>query len=177
MEDSIDAKSLFTDAQLRGCSQPTLLHLAAGARRGGRYQIKKRVKLAMRQDWCCYWCNQLCCEDLGYMNSATIEHVVPKCLDGPNDAWNLVMACYRCNNLRSQSQNAEAIQQIDQSLVNLKPDQRHMDRVKIDQARYSYIRGNLHRIRADVNRQNVIDISWTDRLWFAACGWMRTIPA
>ena len=34
------------------------------------------------------------------MNSATLEHMVPRSQGGPNETWNLVMACHRCNTLR-----------------------------------------------------------------------------
>ncbi len=30
----------------------------------------------------------------------TFEHIIPKCKGGSNDPWNLVLACYDCNQER-----------------------------------------------------------------------------
>lgn len=38
--------------------------------------------------------------ELGYQNSATIEHLVPKSKGGPDSIWNLAAACCRCNRRR-----------------------------------------------------------------------------
>jgi hypothetical protein len=38
---------------------------------------------------------------MGYMNSATLDHVVPASLGGDDEDWNLVMTCYRCNQERA----------------------------------------------------------------------------
>ena len=32
--------------------------------------------------------------------SATVEHVIPQGKGGSNDAWNILLACQRCNGLR-----------------------------------------------------------------------------
>lgn len=57
----------------------------------------KRVKLAEQHGWHCWWCGQKTREALGFQNSASIEHVVPRSCEGPNEYWNKVSACARCN--------------------------------------------------------------------------------
>lgn len=37
---------------------------------------------------------------MSYQNSATVEHLIPRSLGGPTQAWNLAAACYRCNTER-----------------------------------------------------------------------------
>jgi len=57
----------------------------------------KRVKLAEQHGWHCWWCGQRTREALGFQNSASIEHVVPRSCEGPDEYWNKVSACARCN--------------------------------------------------------------------------------
>ena len=57
----------------------------------------KRVKLAEQHGWHCWWCGQKTREALGFQNSASIEHVVPRSCEGPDEYWNKVSACARCN--------------------------------------------------------------------------------
>lgn len=49
----------------------------------------------------CHWCRQHMRLEQGFMNSATIEHMIPQSHGGGNERWNLVIACYRCNSIRS----------------------------------------------------------------------------
>ena len=67
---------------------------------------KNRLKLAERAGWSCGWCGQKTRKDVGWQNSATIEHVTPKSEGGSNKISNLMSACARCNRLRG-TQNAE----------------------------------------------------------------------
>jgi len=60
----------------------------------------KRIKVADRYQWRCYWCKCGLRREHGYQNSATIEHLVPASQGGPNSVWNLAAACYRCNSAR-----------------------------------------------------------------------------
>lgn len=60
----------------------------------------KREKIADRYQWRCYWCGCGLRRELGYQNSATIEHLVPKSQGGPDRIWNLAAACRRCNHTR-----------------------------------------------------------------------------
>lgn len=57
----------------------------------------KRLKVSARCQWRCHWCQQNLREKMGWQNSATIEHVVPKSHGGTGEIWNLVAACHRCN--------------------------------------------------------------------------------
>lgn len=90
----------LTREQLEGASVHTLRGLRQGRRGGPTRLPKRRIQLSIAQNWRCHWCQQTCQEDVGWMNSATLEHVVPQCQGGPNEPWNLVMACHRCNCLR-----------------------------------------------------------------------------
>lgn len=49
----------------------------------------------------CHWCQQHMRFEQGFMNSATIEHMIPQSRGGSNERWNLVIACYRCNSVRA----------------------------------------------------------------------------
>lgn len=65
--------------------------------------LSKRILLAMKQNWICHWCSQTMVEEtlpVMYQNSATVEHLTPKCFGGTNHESNLVSACYRCNQTR-----------------------------------------------------------------------------
>lgn len=59
-----------------------------------------RIRVAERAGWKCFWCDQSVRMDMGWQNSATIEHVLPKSQGGTNKLSNLTCACYRCNRLR-----------------------------------------------------------------------------
>lgn len=90
-------------AQLAGASRHTRRGLRLG-RRGGVIRLpKQRIQLAIAQSWRCHWCHQTCCEAVGWMNTATVEHVQPQSLGGPSEPWNTVMSCHRCNVLRDTS--------------------------------------------------------------------------
>ena len=67
---------------------------------------KRRIKVANRYQWKCYWCSQGLRPEVGYQNSATIEHLTPRSQGGANHLDNLAAACYRCNYKRG-TQNAE----------------------------------------------------------------------
>jgi hypothetical protein len=61
---------------------------------------RTRIKLAERAGWSCGWCNQKTRRDMGWQNSATIEHVTPVSAGGSHRLENLMSACARCNRLR-----------------------------------------------------------------------------
>jgi GNAT superfamily N-acetyltransferase len=63
-------------------------------------KANRRIKLANRFGWKCHWCSQMMREELGYKNSATIEHLQPRSQGGPNSLNNLASACERCNRAR-----------------------------------------------------------------------------
>ncbi len=63
-------------------------------------KVYMRVQLAEAQNWRCCWCGTRCVPESNKHNSATIEHVTPKC-QGGTDTWeNFAMACNRCNQAR-----------------------------------------------------------------------------
>jgi hypothetical protein len=66
----------------------------------GRKSSTRRIKLAERAGWRCGWCDQKTRRDMGWQNSATIEHVTPASAGGSNKLMNLMSACARCNRLR-----------------------------------------------------------------------------
>ncbi len=62
--------------------------------------VKPRIQIAQAAEWKCFWCKQDTREELGYQNTATIEHLTPKSKKGTNDPSNLYSACHRCNQAR-----------------------------------------------------------------------------
>ncbi len=68
------------------------------------YKVAKNVyirnRLAEAQNWRCCWCTKLTVPEPNRKDSATIEHVTPRCEGGADDPDNLAMSCYDCNNKR-----------------------------------------------------------------------------
>jgi uncharacterized protein (TIGR02646 family) len=57
-----------------------------------------RAQLYEQQNGLCCYCNkQVTLESVDDPDSATIEHLKPKCMGGTNDIENLALACYKCN--------------------------------------------------------------------------------
>lgn len=81
---------------------------------------KTRIKLADRAGWSCGWCGQKTRRDMGWQNSATIEHVTPKSEGGGNKLENLMHACARCNRLRG----TQAVHEFKLVAEHLEPDRR-----------------------------------------------------
>lgn len=50
------------------------------------------LALAERDGWGCIYCGKVLTA-----STATIEHVVPKSMDGPNNMHNMVLTCWECN--------------------------------------------------------------------------------
>lgn len=73
----------------------------------GSSKKTRRIKIADRFQWKCYWCSQTLRHEMGYQNSATIEHLVPRCQGGSNLLKNLAAACHRCNWHRGVQSEAE----------------------------------------------------------------------
>lgn len=59
-----------------------------------------RNRLAEAQNWRCCWCTKLTVPEPNRKDSATIEHVVPRCKGGADDFGNYAMSCADCNNKR-----------------------------------------------------------------------------
>lgn len=70
----------------------------------------RRIKLANKNQWHCYWCNHGMCPEFGFQNSATIEHLVPRSLGGSDRIDNLQSACARCNRIRGIQDHDEFMQ-------------------------------------------------------------------
>ena len=70
-------------------------------------KVQRRIKVADRFNWQCYWCGQGLQHEFGYLNSATIEHLLPRSQGGKNGMYNLAAACYRCNNVRGDTSQEE----------------------------------------------------------------------
>lgn len=49
-------------------------------------------ELSLRDGWGCMYCGKVLTA-----STATIEHVVPKSMDGPNNMHNMVLTCWECN--------------------------------------------------------------------------------
>ena len=81
---------------------------------------KTRVKLADRAGWSCGWCAQKTRRDMGWQNSATIEHMTPKSQGGTNKLENLMSACARCNRLRG----TQAVDKFREIAATFEPDRR-----------------------------------------------------
>lgn len=67
------------------------------------YRVWLRCRLAEAQNWKCCWCGRETTEVSGKKNSATLEHIVPRCQGGTDDPDNLAMACSRCNSKRKHT--------------------------------------------------------------------------
>lgn len=55
------------------------------------------VKLFEKQGGKCHYCGGKMRLAYGYQNSVTRDHIIPRSAGGPTTAFNLVGACYRCN--------------------------------------------------------------------------------
>lgn len=65
--------------------------------------VALRHRLAEAQNWrCCYCGVPMVCEPNADAQ-ATIEHVVPRSLGGPDHPDNYVIACKRCNQARGNA--------------------------------------------------------------------------
>lgn len=82
---------------LHGPEAKLAADLAARTKARPKTPNNKRVKVAKRYGWQCWWCNQRLRKEYGWQNSATIEHLVPRSRGGTGEMWNLAAACHRCN--------------------------------------------------------------------------------
>lgn len=109
----------------------------------------KRIYLSIKQEWKCFWCEQIMICESGYQHSATKEHLIPKSKGGSSGLSNLCSACYRCNNLRKD------LDQYEFTILseNFLPDTRK-------QKGYEYIIENYRLIKD--NKQTVFEFNTFD---------------
>lgn len=88
--------------------------------------VRTRIRLAERAGWRCGWCHQKTRRDMGWQNSATIEHVIPVSRGGSNKRENLMSACARCNRLRGTT----PVDEFRLVAQNLEPDRRTCDQAQ-----------------------------------------------
>jgi hypothetical protein len=60
----------------------------------------KRLRIAERQHWRCYWCGQLMCQVPNCPRQVSIDHKIPKHNGGTLRPGNFVAACRECNSGR-----------------------------------------------------------------------------
>lgn len=83
-------------------------------------RVTNRVWLAVSQQLRCYWCNQLTRPKMGWQNSATTEHLIPKSMGGIDIPPNVVSACARCNRLRG----VDGVEEFKLKATQFEPDKR-----------------------------------------------------
>lgn len=153
--------------QLAGASRATLRNLRAGRRGNGPVALpKKRIQLGIAQGWRCHWCQQACREEVGWQNSATLDHIVPRSQGGPNEPWNLVMSCQRCN-ISKSNQPWEDFELVARGFA---PDARSVGEARIANKQAA-------RQRRQERQRARTRLTWFDRLVLMASGWARAIPA
>lgn len=156
----------LTSDHLAGASRQTVLGLRPGKRGGVKALPKRRIQLAINQRWSCHWCAQACREDIGWMNSATVEHVLPRSQGGGNDPWNLVMACHRCNTARHDL----CWESFESTARRFTPDRRTVAEAQVaNKRRARQRRRQRQRQFAVRDRINI----WLMNAW----EWVRMIPA
>lgn len=77
-----------------------------------RNRRNRKTFLLKQQAWKCAYCHS----PLG-MKSATLDHVVPKCMGGPGTRDNQVAACLRCNGAKGNKSAHVLVAMLMQGLV------------------------------------------------------------
>ncbi len=62
--------------------------------------FRNRIPVFMRDGWLCRYCGKDLLADGDALLQATVDHVMPVSLGGPNNAGNLVASCMVCNQLK-----------------------------------------------------------------------------
>ena len=128
-------------------------------------KVSRRIKVADRFGWQCYWCGQALRQEIGYKNTATMEHITPRSLGGSNGMRNLAASCHRCNYDRGirpaeefakQAQGFEPDTRKIQDVINAVKLQRQI----AHQERMDYHR--LHKLRQQVLQDSVSRASRED---------------
>lgn len=93
-----------------------------------KVQNTRRIKLANRNQWRCYWCKHGMRPELGFQNSVTVEHLLPRSQGGSNNMHNLQAACARCNRNRGVQDHDEFMQ----IALTLPKDRRSIAQAELD---------------------------------------------
>lgn len=75
-------------------------HIKLTLPRNMRYSpvsVETRERLAEAQNWRCCYCGVRMWRYGDADAVATTEHIIPRCFGGPDEEWNLVVACSSCN--------------------------------------------------------------------------------
>ena len=157
----------LTPEQLAGASMQTRKNLRLGRRGNGPIALpKRRIQLGITQGWRCHWCRQACREETGWQNSATLDHIVPRCQGGPNEPWNLVMSCQRCNTAKGN----QPWEEFELVARGFEPDARSVGEARI-------VNKRVARQRRMERQREVIHLTWFDRLVLRWGTWAQAIPA
>ena len=71
------------------------------------------------QSGCCAYCGEDMTLDLGYGNTATIDHIIPKAVLHIKGEYNEVAACSDCNNYKSDHPLRVVINKLQKGLDNV----------------------------------------------------------
>ncbi len=132
-----------------------------------RQRGKWRAAIAEDHGWQCHWCSQEMRIETGYMNTVTIEHMVPRCQGGPNQRWNLAAACHRCNSIRRH----ESMDEFEIVSQRFQPDSRTIDEVALINRRE-----RKQRYRARKRLGSNLGISIKDRALVWMQGFCSLVP-
>lgn len=62
-----------------------------------------RSRALRRQQRCCALCGLPLVNKPGRQNSATLDHIIPSSIGGPNRDWNFQALCLPCNEAKSDN--------------------------------------------------------------------------
>lgn len=94
-----------------------------GASKGPGGPAKARIKLDLiqRDGFRCAYCAR----EFVDLNDATLDHVIPNCVVGHWETWNLVLACDPCNNAKGDSAPLVLVPMLAHLLVQLAASNQH----------------------------------------------------
>jgi 5-methylcytosine-specific restriction endonuclease McrA len=131
-----------------------------------RQRSRWRQIIAEDHGWSCHWCGQGMRMETGYMNTVTIEHMIPRCQGGTNHRWNLAAACHRCNSVRRHT----SMDEFEIISKRLGPDDRTIEEVALDNRR-------ARKQRARARKRVASTITLRDRAIMWMHGVMSMVPA
>ena len=119
-------------------------------------QLRKKwiYKLSESQNHRCCYCGIRTVSEIGFKNSATIDHIIPKSR-GPNtlewynfvnDYYNLVMCCSHCNSLKGAKSAKRYIKELNSSIKNKKEESRKKDKITPSMILSAVIQQHIHQL-------------------------------